>query len=333
MQITLNDVSYSYPGSTQTVLDGVRAVFPVGWTGIIGNNGCGKSTLARIATGMLTPDSGTVSPRGLVVAYCEQDAAIPPARLEDFACSWEQMAVRLRVDLGVDDDWLWRYDTLSSGQQKRLQVAVALWENPDVLVMDEPTNHVDVLTRRAILRALAGYRGVGLLISHDRELLDALAGQCLCFEGARVVMRPGGYTQAGEQAACDTKTAQRQRRDAKREAARIQAEAARRRNEASKSDAKRSARHLDAKDHDGKGRIKLAVYTGKDGVAGKLSSRMDARLEKVRQTLEEAHVDKQYAGDIWMDAGASPAQGARAHGGRRSGAGGALSAHTGPCGG
>ena len=306
MQITLNDVSYSYPGSTQTVLDGVRAVFSAGWTGIIGNNGCGKSTLARIATGMLVPDSGTVSPRGLVVAYCEQDATTPPDRLEDLACSWEQTAVRLRADLGVDDDWPWRYDTLSSGQQKRLQVAVALWENPDVLVMDEPTNHVDALTRQAILKALAGYRGIGLLISHDRELLDALAGQCLCFEGARVVMRPGGYTQAGEQAACDTKTAQRQRRDAKREAARIQAEAARRRNEASKSDAKRSARHLDAKDHDGKGRIKLAVYTGKDGVAGKLSSRMDARLEKARQTLEEAHVDKQYAGDIWMDAEASP---------------------------
>ena len=306
MQITLNDVSYSYPGSTQTVLDGVRAVFSAGWTGIIGNNGCGKSTLARIATGMLVPDSGTVSPRGLVVAYCEQDATTPRDRLEDLACSWEQTAVRLRADLGVDDDWPWRYDTLSSGQQKRLQVAVALWENPDVLVMDEPTNHVDALTRQAILKALAGYRGIGLLISHDRELLDALAGQCLCFEGARVVMRPGGYTQAREQAACDTKTAQRQRRDAKREAARIQAEAARRRNEASKSTAKRSARHLDAKDHDGKGRIKLAVYTGKDGVAGKLSSRMDARLEKVRQALDEAHVDKQYAGDIWMDAEASP---------------------------
>lgn len=306
MQITLNDVSYSYPNSTQTVLDGVRAVFPVGWTGIIGNNGCGKSTLARIATGTLMPDSGTVSPRGLVVAYCEQDTAIPPDRLEDFACSWEQAAVRLRADLGIDDDWPWRYDTLSSGQQKRLQVAVALWEEPDVLVMDEPTNHVDALTRRAILKVLAGYRGVGLLISHDRELLDALVGQCLCFEGARVVMRPGGYTQAGEQAACDTKNAQRQRRDAKREVTRIQAEAARRRNEASKSAAKRSARHLDAKDHDGKGRIKLAVYTGKDGVAGKLSSRMDARLEKARQTLEDAHVDKQYAGDIWMDAEASP---------------------------
>ena len=306
MQITLNNVSYSYPGSTQTVLDGVCTVFPVGWTGIIGNNGCGKSTLARIATSMLAPDSGTVSPRGLVVAYCEQDAIIPPDRLEDFACSWEQAAVRLRADLGIDDDWPWRYDTLSSGQQKRLQVAVALWEEPDVFVMDEPTNHVDVLTRRAILRALAGYRGVGLLISHDRELLDALVGQCLCFEGARIVMRPGSYTQARGQAACETKTTQRQRQEAKRETARIQAEAARRRNEASKSAAKRSARHLDAKDHDGKGRIKLAIYTGKDGVAGKLSTRMDARLKKAQQVLDEVYVDKEYAGDIWMDAEASP---------------------------
>lgn len=300
MQIILNDVSYSYPGSTQTVLDGVHAVFPAGWTGIIGNNGCGKSTLARIATGMLAPDSGSMSPRGVVAAYCEQDATIPPNRLEDFACSWEQGAVRLRADLGIDDDWLWRYDTLSSGQQKRLQVAVALWEEPDVLVMDEPTNHVDALTRQAIARVLASYRGVGLLISHDRELLDALVKQCLCFEGTRIVMRPGSYTQVREQAACETKTTQHQRRDAKREAARIQAEAARRRNEASKSAAKRSARHLDAKDHDGKGRIKLAIYTGK------LSTRMDARLKKAQQALEDAHVNKQYAGDIWMDAEASP---------------------------
>lgn len=306
MQITLNHVSYSYPGSTQTVLDDASAIFPAGWTGIIGNNGCGKSTLARIATGLLAPDSGAVFPRGVVAAYCEQDAAIPPGRLEDFACSWEQGAVRLRADLGIDDDWLWRYGTLSSGQQKRIQVAVALWEEPDVLVMDEPTNHVDVLTRQAIVRALAGCRGIGLLISHDRELLDALVGQCLCFEGARIVMRPGSYTQVREQAACETKTTQRQRQEAKRETARIQAEAARRRNEASKSAAKRSARHLDVKDHDGKGRIKLAIYTGKDGVAGKLSTRMDVRLKKAQQALEDARVDKQYAGDIWMDAEASP---------------------------
>ncbi len=306
MQITLNHVSYSYPGSTQTVLADVSAVFPRGWTGIIGNNGCGKSTLARIAAGLLSPDSGAVSPIGLVAAYCEQNAAIAPARLEDFACSWEQRAVRLRAALGIEDDWPWRFDTLSSGQQKRLQVAVALWEEPDLLVMDEPTNHVDARTRHAIARALASYQGIGLLISHDRELLDELVTQCLCFEGPGVIMRPGSYTQVRSQATREVTSAQRQRQDAKREVSRLQAEAARRRNEASKSAAKRSARHLDAKDHDGKGRIKLAVYTGKDGAAGKLSTRMDARLKKAQQALDDARVSKEYAGDIWMDAEASP---------------------------
>lgn len=166
MQITLNHVSYSYPGSTQTVLADVSAVFPQGWTGIIGNNGCGKSTLARIAAGLLSPDSGAASPCGLVAAYCEQDATIAPARLEDFACSWGQRAVRLRAALGIDDDWPWRYDTLSSGQQKRLQVAVALWEEPDLLVMDEPTNQPCGRTYtpcyRARARELSGPRAADI---------------------------------------------------------------------------------------------------------------------------------------------------------------------------
>ena len=78
----------------------------------------------------------------------------------------------LRRDLDVEDDWPWRHDTLSCGQQKRLQVACALWQRPDLLVMDEPTNHVDVPTREAVTAALARFKGVGLLISHDRALLE-----------------------------------------------------------------------------------------------------------------------------------------------------------------
>lgn len=306
MQATLSNVRYSYPGASTTVLDGVSATFPEGWTGIVGNNGCGKSTLARIAAGILMPDRGTVAPAGILAAYCEQDASRPPALLADFACAWDRTAVRLRADLGIEEGWPWRFDELSSGQQKRLQVATALWQEPDLLVLDEPTNHVDAPTRRAIVEALRSFRGVGLLISHDRALLDALVERCLCFEAGGVALRPGTYAEGAAQAALEAKSAQRQRQDAKREVARIQAEAARRSNAASQSAARRSARHLDPKDHDGKGRIKLAIYTGKDGVAGKLSTRMNARLERAQKALDGTRVPKEYAGDIWMDAEPSP---------------------------
>ena len=226
MQATLSNVRYSYPGASTTVLDGVSATFPEGWTGIVGNNGCGKSTLARIAAGILAPDRGTVAPAGILAAYCEQDASRPPTLLADFACAWDRTAVRLRADLGIEEGWPWRFDELSSGQQKRLQVATALWQEPDLLVLDEPTNHVDAPTRRAIVEALRSFRGVGLLISHDRALLDALVERCLCFEAGGVALRPGTYAEGAAQAALEAKSAQRQRQDAKREVARIQAEAA-----------------------------------------------------------------------------------------------------------
>lgn len=66
----------------------------------------------------------------------------------------------LRRDLDVEDDWPWRHDTLSCGQQKRLQVACALWQRPDLLVMDEPTNHVDVPTRRGRYGSSCALQGV-----------------------------------------------------------------------------------------------------------------------------------------------------------------------------
>ena len=93
----------------------------------------------------------------------------------------------LRRDLDVEDDWPWRHDTLSCGQQKRLQVACALWQRPDLLVMDEPSNHVDVRTREAVTAALARFKGVGLLIKKgeivrkvpEGELVEALREELL----------------------------------------------------------------------------------------------------------------------------------------------------------
>jgi ATPase subunit of ABC transporter with duplicated ATPase domains len=298
MQLNLSNVHYSYAGSPLEVLAGVTVTFPRGWTGIVGDNGCGKSTLARIATGQLSPTSGAVGPRDLVSAYCEQDADLEPNGLADFACDYGADAVALRARLGIADDLPWRYGELSCGQRKRLQVAVALWRRPDVLVMDEPTNHLDAPTRACVLDALLAFDGIGILISHDRTLLDALVSRCLMFESGTWRMRPGNYSQASGQAQADVASAAARQRDARREERRLQAERQRRVKVASRTDSLRSRKGLDPKDHDARERIGRAIVSGKDGVAGRLSKSLDARIAESSAQASASYVARRYDGNL-----------------------------------
>lgn len=304
MQLNLSNVEYTYPASADPALRGVTATFPQGWTGIVGNNGSGKTTLALIACGMLNPDSGSVSTMPLS-HYCAQSTNRPPSNLEDFASSYDDTAVRLCRDLLLDDEWAWRYETLSSGQQKRLQVACALWAKPDVLVMDEPTNHVDASTRKAICVALGSFKGIGLLISHDRELLDMLCSRCLLISNGSATMRPGGYTQASGQAEIERSSAVRNRENARRERDRIEREAQRRREEASRSASRRSLKGAAKKDSDARERRGRYVISGQDGKSGRLSSRMEKRLAGAEDKLSAARVEKRYDSNVWIEASPS----------------------------
>ncbi len=301
MQLNLANIEYTYPAAAEPSLRGVTATFPQGWTGIVGDNGSGKTTLAFVACGLVRPDAGSVTPQ-LVSLYCAQDASNPPSNLGDFALAYDSAAVRLRRDLGIDDDWPWRYGTLSGGQQKHLQVACALWAAPDVLAMDEPTNHVDAATRRAISAALARFGGIGLLVSHDRELLDALCSQCLFVANGTATMRPGGYSRASAQAALERSSAIRVHKAARQEKDRIEREARRRREEASRATGKRSLRGIDKHDGDARHRRRVAVVSGKDGQAGRLSSRMEGRLETAEAKLASTRVEKRYDANVWIDA-------------------------------
>ncbi|MCI8468300.1 MAG: ABC-F family ATP-binding cassette domain-containing protein [Eggerthellaceae bacterium] len=290
MQLRLSSVTYAYPDAAAAVLSDVSVTFPAGWTGVIGDNGCGKTTLALIAAGLIEPDRGGASPR-LVAAYCPQDASEEPPGLADLACDWGPEAVAARRALEIDDEWLWRYATLSGGQRKRVQLACALVARPDVLVVDEPTNDLDAPSREAVARALAGFGGVGILISHDRRLLDDLAQRCLVFEGDGPVMRPGGYTEATRLAAADRDARARERERARREVGRLEAEARRRAEEASRTAGRRSARGLDRHDSDGRERLGRAIVSGKDGVAGKLSATMGRRLERAESALAQTRAE------------------------------------------
>jgi ATPase subunit of ABC transporter with duplicated ATPase domains len=175
---------------------------------------------------------------------------------------------------------------LSHGERKRAQIAVALWRRPLVLALDEPTNHIDLDARRLLARALRSFRGVGLLVSHDRELLDALCSQSLFFEPQGPVMRPGGYTKATGLAEADQEEARRLRAKANEQLAVLQREAADREREAAKSHSKRSKRGLNIKDHDSRNVRNRARATGKDGQAGHVLRQLDGRLRQVQAKLE-----------------------------------------------
>ena len=301
MQLNLSNIEYCYPQAQAPILHGVTVAFPQGWTGVVGDNGCGKSTLARVACGLIVPDVGSVGPT-LVSTYCPQDATNPPDNLEDFAAAYDSRAMRLRQTLALEDDWSWRYGTLSGGQQKRLQVACALWSDPDVLVMDEPTNHVDATTRDKIFHALTGFGGIGILISHDRALLDGLCSQCLFMGPGVATMRPGGYTQASGQATLERESSVRAREDMRREKRRIEREAQRRREAAARKEGKKSLRGIDKHDSDARHKKRLAIVWGTDGIAAKQASRMEARLGRVSDQLDQMRVEKRYDADIWLEA-------------------------------
>lgn len=301
MQLNLSNIEYTYPLAVEPTIRNVTATFPAGWTGFVGDNGSGKTTLARVVCGLLQPDVGVVSP-SFFSTYCAQSTEEPPGNLEDFAVAYDRAAIKLRNELSIGDEWPWRFDTLSCGQQKRLQVACALWSAPDVLVVDEPTNHVDASTRHALFTALSKFKGIGVLISHDRELLDALCSQCLFIANGTVIMRPGGYSQASSQVALERSSAIHAREIAQKEKARTEREAQRRREEASRVQARRSGKGIAKNDSDARAKKRHYIVSGQDGKAGKLSARMQDRLEKAENDVADSKVEKRYDAHVWLDA-------------------------------
>ena len=302
--VEFEDVVFFYPASGAPVFDGLSCRFPTGWTGLIGPNGSGKTTLLRLACGELTPLRGAVRSPDQVV-YCPQPTDDAPAGFESFVAASERNAVRLRGRLGIDPGWASRWPSLSHGERKRAQIAVALWRRPRVMAIDEPTNHIDLEARRLLGRALRSFRGIGLLVSHDRALLDGLCGQCLFVEPPGAVMRPGGYTKAAALAAAEAVQAEQERAKAKRELTRLRREAGNRRREAAQADRKRSKRDLSPRDHDARERIDRARLTGKDGQAGRVLRQMYGRLRQAEEKLSGIRVEKQYRLGIDMRAARS----------------------------
>jgi|GEM_PF-3064078 len=164
--------------------------------GAVGHNGVGKSTLARLAAGILKPAAGSViTGEASTAFYCEQETASPPDCAHEFLSSTEPSSGKICSLLGIGPDWPARWGSLSYGERKRFPIGAALWSEPDIPVLDESVNHVDLCARRLTASSLIGFKGVGIVVLHDREFLNTLCRYCLFMHPGHAVFRRENFSE------------------------------------------------------------------------------------------------------------------------------------------
>ena len=190
------------------LVDGMTFKLPPGGiVGVIGPNGAGKTTLFRMITGQEKPDSGKIRIGDTVaLAYVDQSRTLDPNKN-----IWEEIsggadllkignrdvnsrAYVARFNFSGTDQQK-KVGALSGGERNRVHLAKMLKEGANVILLDEPTNDLDVNTLRALEEALENFAGCAVVISHDRWFLDRIATHILAFEGdSKVTWFDGNYS-------------------------------------------------------------------------------------------------------------------------------------------
>jgi len=227
--LNLNGITVRLGG--RTIIDGATASLPPrSRVGLIGRNGAGKSTLMKVMTGLIDPDGGGIDmPRGIRIGYIAQDApsgqttpieAVLAADVERAALLDEgehcddpdrlgaiherlnaidaygapARAARILAGLGFDAEMQDRpLDSYSGGWRMRVALASLLFSAPDLLLLDEPSNHLDLEATLWLENFLRSYRATIVVISHERDLLNNVVDHILHLEQGKVTLYPGGY--------------------------------------------------------------------------------------------------------------------------------------------
>ena len=233
--IVCSDLSFNWPDGA-SVLSGLTTSFGPGRTGLIGVNGSGKSTLLKLIAGELRPGSGVVRARG-EVGYLPQAVALGTRRtVSDLLGITAARAALHAIEAGetgedvyaaVGDDWDveerargWldrlgldhlslddRVERLSGGETILVALAALFLRRPDIMLLDEPTNNLDLDARKRLYDAVASWTGVMVIVSHDRELLR-LVDQVADLSGGQIRIYGGNLDAyddliAAEQAAAE----------------------------------------------------------------------------------------------------------------------------------
>ena len=281
LSIIINNLSFGY---TTPLISDLNCVFETGWSAVVGINGSGKTTLLRMITGELQPDGGKITADGELV-FCRQMIDQPPAEALSMYEDCSSRAWKLKSRFGLEEDWPGRWNTLSCGEQKRVQVASAFYMEPEILILDEPTNHLDAESRDLLMSALKGFRGTGLVVSHDRLLLNDLPYQTLFLEPPGWDLRKQSYSEANETRKTEESYEAEQREILGKKVKQLKKQASHYRSLANTADKNRSKKNLGRKDHDARFKMDVARITGKDAIHGKLLNQMQGRIRQEEEKL------------------------------------------------
>ncbi len=302
--IHLSHVSFSYSSAVPVIVDATFDLGP-GWTGLVGANGVGKSTLLSLVAGDHPPDTGSVivEPVGLAPVLCSQRVDDLTDDISAFAEAWDRDAIRLRAALNLDRSDLGRWRTLSPGERKRWQIGTSLAKDPDILLLDEPTNHLDTEGRDLLVSALRTHRGCGVVVSHDRSLLNDLTTRTLRLTRGTVELWNGPYEVAHHEwtarAAQRAEMLEKMKADQKKLSRRLDDQ----HRKTAHQDAKRIRERRAAGKHDLDTRGTAASYkhergqkTGAQTVATITNSMRDLRAD-----IDAAAIEKEVGGAIAFD--------------------------------
>lgn len=306
-RLVVRDLAFSFSDAL-TVLDHVELVLTTGWSAVVGANGAGKSTLLRLLAGRLRPQEGSIrcEPPTLAVALGEQTVDAPPEGASVLLETAD--GPRLASTLAIEPGDLGRWPTLSPGERRRWQIAVLLAARPDVLLLDEPTNHLDADGRAALLRALRGFSGIGVVVTHDRELARALEATtirvdrggvrhwALPYEEARAAWEAEVARAVGERAQWRAGVARR---------AKALDEAQRERAAADRARSSR-VRMRDRNDHDGRGALAKGMAARAEAKAGRIVAVRREELERAQAREPEGVASKELGRSVFLRWSRSP---------------------------
>lgn len=277
---------------------------------MVGANGAGKSTLLSLIAGEVAPTTGRLilDPPGAAVARCRQEVDASTSEIEAFALAEDGQSRRWMGLLEIDPSSIQRWETLSPGERKRWQLGAALASDPHILLLDEPTNHLDAAARTVVEPALARFDGVGLVISHDRGLLDRLTVRTLRVHRGSLRLWSAPYSVAREAWLEEEEVKRRHHAQIRRREKALKRRLADERRAADQRDAgfKRRLKTSDPKDHDARSMAAKGRHESGKVTAQRRRTVIRAGLEWTKRAAADLTPEKVFGGSIFFDFEPSP---------------------------